>query len=847
MNDIICAAFSSDGRSARTASIWQYDRGRMLQLTGLELPASYEVQFANCPQATTKRVVVYDTDTIVIPEEFTQLGEPVYVYIYNNSDKYGLTERLAIVPVKKRGPLSDEEPDPDQVDTIGSLIGALNGAVEQTAQDVADTTAAKEAAEAAAEAAENYSNIAGQHAQDASASKDAAQIAQTGAETAKADAETAAASASASATDAILLKNQAELAAQNAKQSEDVAVQARQDAIGLKNQAELAAQNASGYADTARMEREGAEAARDQAGQYAEDARAYAADAEEIKTATEAARDDAIMATSHSPKIENGTWWVWNQQTNAYVDTGVEVQGPQGDAYNLTEDDKAEIATLVDNMKIHICSASEYDSATDIPTIAEPDRNYFYLVPGGEGDNLYIEWVYLNDKWEQFGSATIDLSNYVQFDDYAAADKAGVVRVDQSSGSGIAITKDGVIVVVPASNNQIKLSTGYNGIPPSRQHASAFYGLAKAAGDTTQSKSTNAVGAYTDEAKAAIRNMIGAPSLEDIPEAPVQDVQVAGTSVVSDGVANIPKANSSTFGVVKTDSTYGIGRTGTGALTVLNASQAEIKDGASMYRALTPIGQHESTFYGLAKAAGADEKDSTLPVGQYTDTAKTAIRNMIGATSENVVAVQDEEPSDPDTKIWIPETAGTVEIPTMEDLETIGVPPGGLTGQMLAKKTDSDYDTEWIDFGSAGIATLEEIAEIINEYKNKDGDDDSMLVTTEYTEINGTSSYLTEMTAEEIANAYTSGKSVIVQLLTNDSVQQMYGLDSDIYLQLIAYEPGSGVFELPTVPTEEKLTMPRFEFYTDHNSSTPSTSVDFIEDNTLYDGKIAFIVRAQAQ
>ena len=40
--------------------------------------------------------------------------------------------------------------------------------------------------------------------------------------------------------------------------------------------------------------------------------------------------------------------------------------------------------------------------------------------------------------------------------------------------------------------------------------------------------------------------------------------------------------------------------------------------------------QHKSTFYGLAKAAGADEKNSTLPVGQYTDNAKASIKAMLG-------------------------------------------------------------------------------------------------------------------------------------------------------------------------------------------------------------------------
>ena len=44
-----------------------------------------------------------------------------------------------------------------------------------------------------------------------------------------------------------------------------------------------------------------------------------------------------------------------------------------------------------------------------------------------------------------------------------------------------------------------------------KQHQSAFFGLAKAAGDTTQSASANAVGTYTETAKSKIHDMLNAP------------------------------------------------------------------------------------------------------------------------------------------------------------------------------------------------------------------------------------------------------------------------------------------------------------------------------------------------
>lgn len=161
------------------------------------------------------------------------------------------------------------------------------------------------------------------------------------------------------------------------------------------------------------------------------------------------------------------------------------------------------------NLQIHICSVSEYDAATGVPTIANPDTKTFYLVPDSdEGDNLYIEWVYVNRKWEQFGSATIDLSDYVQKTDYATANEAGVVKINVANG--ITVDGNGIIKTVGANASIIKAANdGYRPIISAMQHMSTFYGLAKAAGDLTQSQSNNPVGTYTEEAQASIKTMLG--------------------------------------------------------------------------------------------------------------------------------------------------------------------------------------------------------------------------------------------------------------------------------------------------------------------------------------------------
>lgn len=89
-----------------------------------------------------------------------------------------------------------------------------------------------------------------------------------------------------------------------------------------------------------------------------------------------------------------------------------------------------------------------------------------------------------------------------------AGSKPGAVKIDNTNGVGI--TGDGKLYVEYAPENLIKAGTGsYRPICPPRQHMSTFYGLAKAAGDTTQSASSNGIGTYTDEAKIAIRKMLG--------------------------------------------------------------------------------------------------------------------------------------------------------------------------------------------------------------------------------------------------------------------------------------------------------------------------------------------------
>ena len=221
----------------------------------------------------------------------------------------------------------------------------------------------------------------------------------------------------------------------------------------------------------------------------------------------------------------------------------------------------------------------------------------------------------------------IDFTDYVRNTDFATGSIGGVVKVNQGLGVNISL---GSLCLTEVNSPTVKGGVNaYKAITPKYQHESAFYGLAKAAG-VDMKDSDNAVGVYTDAAKAAIRVMIGAISISEVPAVPVQDVQISGTSIIADGIANVPIANDSTPGVVKVPIDRGLSMTTEGNISLVPAPSSLIKAGEQKYFPIVPKKQHEAVFYGLAKAAGFDEKDSTLPSGQYTEEAQAAIKKLLG-------------------------------------------------------------------------------------------------------------------------------------------------------------------------------------------------------------------------
>lgn len=121
------------------------------------------------------------------------------------------------------------------------------------------------------------------------------------------------------------------------------------------------------------------------------------------------------------------------------------------------------------------------------------------------------------------------------------------------------------------------------------------------------------------------------------------DIQINETSIINNGVANIPIASPTTFGVVKTDAnSFGIKINESGRLYTDTPGLNEIKTGTQAYKPIVPATQHSATFYGLAKAAGdTTMSSSSNDVGTYTTEAKAAIHAMLGIDPASIAAQVD--------------------------------------------------------------------------------------------------------------------------------------------------------------------------------------------------------------
>lgn len=284
----------------------------------------------------------------------------------------------------------------------------------------------------------------------------------------------------------------------------------------------------------------------------------------------------------------------------------------------------------VGTLPVHICSSSEYDPTTRVPTIQNPVSDAFYLVPAADPDtsDLYVEWIFTNNAWEVFGGANIDLANYVTFSDYATSSKGGIAKVSTTYGLSML---NGNIRIYPSTLAELKSGTDpYKPVVPSNQHSSVFYGLAKAAGDTTQQNSSNAVGNYTANAKSQITRMLGVPQTSTI----ASEYQATVRYDVGDYVMRV----------------------------------------GSLYRCTTAITTPEAwnSSHWTLVTVGTELKNAEITVdSSMSDVSTNPVQNkIIKEALDDMIQVSETMPTG-NNDLWFESTGSLVEIPTMSDFDSL--------------------------------------------------------------------------------------------------------------------------------------------------------------------------------
>lgn len=192
--------------------ITEGDYGIMF-LPELDLPESYQIDFAVKLTSGQALTVIGDAAGARIPDELIDTGKDVYAFLYWVGEGFGKTTHIFRIENKKRANRGTPVPDPEQQSVIDQTIAALNTAVENTAADVVSTAANADRAEAARAGAESAEETAVSAAAQAATSAESAYQSQSTATTKAAEAETSATAAAGSASEAATSADRAEQAA----------------------------------------------------------------------------------------------------------------------------------------------------------------------------------------------------------------------------------------------------------------------------------------------------------------------------------------------------------------------------------------------------------------------------------------------------------------------------------------------------------------------------------------------------------------------------------------------------------------------------------------------------------
>ena len=163
MARVVTAAFSPGCRFTQAqGSLWQYDYGTVLHLTGPELPAAVEIHFATVErggESETRIGVTADGITEVkIPDALLEMAKTqdynLYAFVYLDDGKSGQTEYKILMTVRARPKPGEEHPDTEKDHPLADAVQAVNAAADRAETAAGNAAESKAAAEDAAEQAD---------------------------------------------------------------------------------------------------------------------------------------------------------------------------------------------------------------------------------------------------------------------------------------------------------------------------------------------------------------------------------------------------------------------------------------------------------------------------------------------------------------------------------------------------------------------------------------------------------------------------------------------------------------------------------------------------------------------
>jgi hypothetical protein len=177
------------------------------------------------------------------------------------------------------------------------------------------------------------------------------------------------------------------------------------DAADARTAAEAAQGKAEAAQGAAEAAKSGAETAAGTATTKAEEASASA--------------ETAKQYSGKPPKPQNGTWWVWNAETQAYTDTGIKSVLSIVKSYPSVE------AMEADKLNMH-----EGDLVIIASTVDDPDNSKLYVHDG-------VGWVYLSDL---SGVEGVGIAGISQTDGNHAPGTTDTYTIELTNGSSYEFT-----------------------------------------------------------------------------------------------------------------------------------------------------------------------------------------------------------------------------------------------------------------------------------------------------------------------------------------------------------------------------------------------------------------------